>query len=74
MLDERSGVSYPDGVQAPDGTIYVSYDRNRATDGEILLSRFTEKDILARKLDNPRSKLKMLISRPLGVKKGSRTP
>ncbi|MCR4412116.1 MAG: glycoside hydrolase [Thermoguttaceae bacterium] len=69
ILDERKGVSYPDGVQAPDGTIYISYDRNRATDGEILLARFTEKDILAGKLEGPKSKLKMLISRPLGSKK-----
>jgi predicted neuraminidase len=69
MLDERSGISYPDAVQAPDGTIYLSYDRNRATDGEILLARFTEKDILAKTLVGSKSKLKMLISRPLGVKK-----
>ena len=65
VLDERAGVSYPDGFQAPDGTIYISYDRNRATDGEILLARFTEADILASKLDSPKSRLKMLISRPL---------
>jgi len=65
MLDERKGISYPDGFQAPDGTIYISYDRNRSTDGEILLARFTEADILARKLVGPKSKLKMLISRPL---------
>ena len=65
MLDERKGVSYPDGFQAPDGTIYISYDRNRATDGEILMARFIEKDILAGKLVGPKSKLKMLISRPL---------
>lgn len=65
ILDERKGVSYPDGFQAPDGTIYISYDRNRSTDGEILMARFTEEDILARKAIGPRSKLKMLISRPL---------
>ena len=64
VLDERQGVSYPDGFQAPDGTIFFSYDRNRATDGEILLARFTEDDILAGKLVQPHSKLKMLISRP----------
>ncbi|MBI1372385.1 MAG: exo-alpha-sialidase [Phycisphaera sp.] len=64
MLDERTGVSYPDGFQAPDGTIYISYDRNRATDGEILLARFTEQDVLAGKLVGEKSKLKMLISRP----------
>ncbi len=71
MLDERTGVSYPDGVQSPDGTIYISYDRNRATDGEILLARFTENDILAKRIESPKSKLKMLISRPLGAKKGN---
>lgn len=69
MLDERKGISYPDGFQAPDGTIYISYDRNRSTDGEILLARFTEDDVLARKLVGPKSKLKMLISRPLAAKK-----
>lgn len=65
VLDERKGISYPDGFQAPDGSIYISYDRNRSTDGEILLARFTEEDILAKKLVSPQSKLKMLISRPL---------
>jgi len=68
MLDPRSGISYPDGMQAPDGTIYISYDRNRAADGEILMTRFTEKDILAGKLVGPKSKLQMLISRPLAGK------
>ncbi len=65
VLDERKGVSYPDGFQAPDGTIYISYDRNRSPDGEILLARFTEADVLAKELTGPKSKLKMLISRPL---------
>lgn len=65
MLDPRTGISYPDGFQAPDGTIFISYDRNRATDGEILLARFTEDDILAGKLITPKSKLQMLISRPM---------
>ena len=68
MLDERKGISYPDGFQAPDGTLYISYDRNRATDGEILLARFTEEDILAGRLVGPKSKLQMLISRPLARK------
>ncbi len=69
ILDERKGVSYPDGFQAPDGTIYISYDRNRKTDGEILLARFTEADVLGKNLTGPNSRLKMLISRPLGIKK-----
>ena len=65
MLDERKGISYPDGFQTDDGTIYISYDRNRSTDGEILMARFTEEDILEKALKGPKSKLKMLISRPL---------
>lgn len=74
MLDERDGVSYPDGFQSPDGTIYISYDHNRSTDGEILLTRFTEEDILAKKLTGPKSKLKILISRPLKPKGSATSP
>lgn len=69
ILDDRSGVSYPDGTQAPDGTIYISYDRNRATDGEVLLARVTEKDIMARRIVVATSGLKKLISRPLAARK-----
>jgi hypothetical protein len=71
MLDDRKGISYPDGFQAPDGTLYISYDRNRAKDGEILLARFNEDDIFAGKLVGPKSKLQMLISRPLAPKSGN---
>ncbi len=65
MLDERKVVSYPDGFQAPDGTIYVSYDHNRGSDAEIFMARFSEADVLAGKPVEPNSKLKMLISRAL---------
>lgn len=74
MLDERKGISYPDGFQAPDGSIYISYDRNRATDGEILLAKFTEADILANSLVTPGSRLKTLISRPLKPRKREPKP
>src|SRR5439155_22120131 len=40
-------VSYPDGIQAPDGTIHILYDWNRHTDAEILLAKFREEDVLA---------------------------
>jgi predicted neuraminidase len=46
LLDDRAEVSYPDGFQAPDGTIHVLYDWNRHTDAEILHVKFTEADIL----------------------------
>ncbi len=45
LLDDRALVSYPDGFQSPDGTIYILYDWNRHTDAEILLVKFTEEDI-----------------------------
>lgn len=46
LLDERELVTYPDAVEAPDGTIYVVYDRKRVGEGEILLQSFSEADIL----------------------------
>jgi predicted neuraminidase len=45
-LDERTGVSYPDGFQAPDGRIFIQYDYKREG-GEILLAVFTEEDVAA---------------------------
>lgn len=64
VLDEREGVSYPDGATAPDGTIYVTYDRNRDTDGEVLLARFTEQDVLAKRPVSAGAMLRQLVSRP----------
>ncbi len=45
LLDERGSVSYPDGTQAPDGTIYVIYDWERARDKNILMTTFREEDV-----------------------------
>lgn len=67
VIDDRERVTYPDGFQASDGTIYVSYDHNRGP-GEITMARFTEEDILAGKLVSSQSKLKMVITRPLNNK------
>lgn len=44
LIDDRSEVSYPDGFQAPDGSIHILYDWNRHTDAEILHVKFTEAD------------------------------
>ena len=49
LLDERSNISYPDGVQDQDGLIWIAYDRDRQGDGEILLARFREEDAVAGK-------------------------
>jgi hypothetical protein len=65
VIDDRRGISYPDACQAPDGTIFISYDRNRSTDGEILLARVNEADIQAGRLQDDRSLLRHLVSRPL---------
>jgi len=46
-LDGRDKVSYPDAVQAPDGTLYAVHDCDRYGSGEIILSIFTEDEILA---------------------------
>ena len=46
LLDERKGVSYPDGQQAEDGTIYITYDYNRTKEQMIFMTSFTEDDIL----------------------------
>lgn len=69
MLDERRGISYPDGFQAEDGMIYISYDRNRDWDGEILMAKFTEEDVLSGSFISDGSDNKILISRPLGLDK-----
>jgi len=64
VLDDRLSVSYPDGAQAGDGRIFISYDYNRDTDGQVLLARFTEADVLARDCITPGSALRVLISEP----------
>lgn len=66
LLDERAGVSYPDGVQAEDGTVYIIYDFSRTAAMEILLARFTEEDVLAGKLSAPRSALRLLVNKASG--------
>jgi hypothetical protein len=72
LLDERNGVSYPDGFQAPDGIIHIVHDRERSKERDILLHRITEGDILAGKLVTPGSQTKMMVSKALGKTIGPR--
>lgn len=72
MLDERPAVSYPDAIQAPDGTIYIVHDRERIALGEILMSRVREEDILAGRITQPGSQEKRVIIRPLKKKTSKR--
>ncbi len=62
MLNDRNGVSYPDGDQYADGRIFVIYDRNRKTDREILMAAFTEEDVAAGRLVDQRSALQLLVN------------
>lgn len=62
-LDARKSVSYPDGVQAPDGTIYMIYDRGRARDGEILLAVFTEEDVTAGHAVSSQARFQVLVDK-----------
>jgi len=68
VIDDREKLTYPDGFQAPDGTIYITYDHNRGP-GDIALAKFTEADILAGRLVSPKSQLKMIAVKPQKVKK-----
>ena len=70
LLDERTGVSYPDIAQAPNGDIYVHYDRNRASDAEILFARIREEDVQAGKLVSKDAALKNLVKSKLGMNRG----
>lgn len=69
ILDERTGVSYPDGVQAPDGTIYVIYDFARTAEKQILMATFTEDDIAAGKWSSNRARQRVIVNQATGGKR-----
>jgi predicted neuraminidase len=66
MLDERDQVSYPDGLQAPDGTMYVIYDYQRHGAKEILMAVFTEADIAAGECVSDKARLRVLVNKATG--------
>lgn len=70
LLDERASVSYPDIAQAPNGDLYVHYDRNRDTDAEILFARFREEDVQAQKLVSVSASLKNVVKNRYGMTHG----
>lgn len=71
MLDTRGGISYPDAVEAPDGRIYMIYDRDRTGAREILLSVFRPEDVLEGMPVSPDCLLRRVINRATGKKPGS---
>lgn len=61
LLDERDNVSYPDGVEADNGLIYIVYDRERYGGKEILLAVFREEDVLAGECVTETARLKVIV-------------
>jgi hypothetical protein len=70
LLDERQNVSYPDIAQAPNGNVYVHYDRNRYTDAEILFARFREEDVKMGKFMSEAASPKNIIKSRHGMNRG----
>jgi hypothetical protein len=68
MIDERRGVSYPDGAQSPDGTIYLVYDYSRTGDKQILVATFTEKDVLQGRRVSDQARLRLPVNQATGVR------
>ena len=63
LIDGRDDVSYPDGVEDDDGNIYVVYDHKRGSEREILMTIFTEEDILAGKYVSDNSRRRILVNK-----------
>jgi predicted neuraminidase len=69
LLDERAGVSYPDGFQAPDGLVTIAYDRKRI-DGEILMATFAEEDVLSGAPVSGRVRLRVPVKQTQAIREG----
>jgi hypothetical protein len=66
LLDERSGVSYPDGQQTADGLIRIIYDYSRTGDRHILIAAFREEDAAAGEPVTDAVRLRQLVSEASG--------
>lgn len=68
LLDERTRVSYPDAVQAPDGRIFIAYDLGRYQAGEkaVLVSVLREDDIRAGRMVSEDARLKVVANQCFG--------
>lgn len=62
LLDERSGVSYPDGQQTDDGLIRIVYDYSRTDARHILMATFREEDVAAGRSVSSDVRLKQMVS------------
>ncbi len=63
MLDARAPVSYPDATQAADGRIYAIHDFDRYGAREMLMSVFTEDDVLAGQCVRPDARLRVIVNK-----------
>lgn len=70
-LDERNGVSYPDGQQTPDGLIRVIYDFSRTKERHILTATFREEDAAAGRDVSGAVRLRSLVSQASGGREKS---
>lgn len=66
MIDERRGVSYPDGVQGDDGVIRIIYDFERTGARQILMATFTEEDVLKGQWQSPAARQRVLVNQATG--------
>ncbi len=68
LLDERTGVSYPDGIQAENGDLFIIYDYSRQDEKEILMARFTEMDAQQGKRVSDNAELRILVHKAVNQK------
>jgi hypothetical protein len=73
LLDERKDVSYPDGQQAADGTLYIAYDFDRTGARQILFATFREEDAAAGKPVSASVRLRQLVSQGSGGQEKQKT-
>ncbi|MDQ2623016.1 MAG: glycoside hydrolase, partial [Actinomycetota bacterium] len=66
MIDERPGVSYPDGVESPDGRIYLIYDFERTGAKQILMAVFNEDDVIRGTWDSPSARQRVVVNQATG--------
>ncbi len=68
LIDERLTISYPDtATLGADGIIHMVYDWNRFDEKNILMSTFTEEDILAGAYVSGAGRVRVLINQATGV-------
>lgn len=74
LLDERTGVSYPDGQQGADGLIQIIYDYSRTGDRNILIAAFREEDAAAGRPVSGAVKLRQFVSKASGGQEKPQNP